>query len=109
LPLEAMLLQLGAFGPEVQGEVHELAYWKLSGGREPGEVISLWGKKKDDQRAATEAASFEAHAALLDLVRRFDNPEQPYLSAPDPKRDQRFSDYAQLARRSEWAAAEDEE
>ena len=109
LPLESMLLQLGGFGPDVQGEVHELAYWKLSGGTTPGEVISLWGRKKDDQRAATEAASFEAHSALLDLINRFQDESQPYLSAPDPKRDQRFSDYAQLARRSEWAAAEDVE
>jgi ATP-dependent helicase/nuclease subunit B len=109
LPLEAMLLQLGGFGPETQGEVHELAYWKLSGGSTPGEVISLWGKKNGDQRAATEHAIEEAHMALLDQIRRYQNPDQPYRSAPDPRRDTRFSDYLQLARRAEWAAAEDEE
>ena len=109
LPLEAMLLQLGGFGADVQGEVHELAYWRLSGGREPGEVISLWSKKKDEQRGKTEEAAFEAHSLLVKMIQDYQTPSTPYLSAPDPHRDLRFSDYAQLARRSEWVTSEDED
>ena len=108
LPLEAMLLQLGGFGPDLQGEVHELAFWKLSGGSKPGEVVSLWSKANQDQRAETERTSYEAYITLLELVRRFQDPDQPYRSAPDPSRKPRFSDYAQLARRSEWMASDDD-
>ena len=105
LPLEAMMVEWGGFGPALQGEVHELAFWKLSGGREPGKVSPLW---KKDQRAKTEEASGEARAALLQQIERYQNPSQAYLSAPDPRRSPRFSDYALLARRAEWASAEDD-
>jgi len=106
LPLEAMMLEWGGFGPALQGEVHELAFWKLSGGREAGKVCPLW---KKDQRAKTEEASSEARALLIRMIERFQDPSEPYRSAPDPRRMPRFSDYARLARRTEWAAAEDEE
>ncbi len=99
LPLEAMMLERGAFA-KLDGEVRELAFWKLSGGREPGRVVGLWPKEPGKIEESVE----DAYAALRRQIENFANPDQAYLSAPDPRRNPRFSDYTLLARRGEWAA-----
>jgi ATP-dependent helicase/nuclease subunit B len=102
LPLEAAMAHAGAFGPRFTAPLGELTYWKLSGGREPGEVRTV---KADDLAGLPDHVT-ERVAALLD---GFDRPDRPYPHHPHPARKPRFPQYAQLARALELAAADDEE
>jgi ATP-dependent helicase/nuclease subunit B len=105
LLLEAAMAQAGGFGPERVGEAAELAYWHVSGGYEPGAVVSLC---KNDPTALAAAVTAAA-GGLAALIDRFDDPAQAYLSQPHPGRAPRFSDYAQLARVAERSVAGEEE
>ena len=98
LPLEAAMAAAGAFGPDWQGGVAELAYWHVSGGFEPGKPTLLFRSKAD---TIAEAAA-EAAEALCARIADFDDPERPYLAQPHPDFRPRFSDYAQLERLAEW-------
>lgn len=104
LPLEAAMAADGAFGPEGLGTVAELAYWRLTGGPVPGEVTQV-----GSDAAAVAALTDAARTKLADLVRRFDDPAQPYLSQPNPGEAPRFTDYTQLARVAEWSVAGEED
>jgi ATP-dependent helicase/nuclease subunit B len=104
LPLEAAMAQAGGFGEDLTGLVTELTYWHLTGGFVPGEVRVLF--KGDPVRIADAVAT--ATSSLRDLIAAFDDPATAYLSVPHPGRTPRFSDYAQLARRAEWAEAGEE-
>lgn len=101
LLLEAAMAEAGGFGPERVGETAELAYWHVSGGYEPGAVVSLC---RNDP-AAIAAAVAGAAVGLAALIDRFDDPGRTYLSQPHPGRAPRFSDYALLARVAERAVA----
>ncbi len=103
LTLEAAMALRGAFGPELAGEVMELAYWQLSGGFEPGKAHTLFGGQTARMREAAE----QAWESLCRRVQAFDDPDCPYLSQPHPGEVPRFSDYAQLARVAEWAVLDD--
>jgi len=103
LLLEAAMAGAGAFGAELTGPVAELVYWHLTGGYQPGDVRSLF---KGDT-AAIAAGVDAARSELGGLIDRYDDPRRCYLSHPRPGRAPRFSDYAQLARVAEWAAAGD--
>lgn len=105
LPLEAAMAAAGAFGPEVQGQAHELVYWHLTGGYVPGEVRSLFNGDSGEIAAVVTTAA----ERLAALVTRYDDPAQPYLSQPHPGAAPRFNDYTQLARVAEWAALEEGE
>jgi ATP-dependent helicase/nuclease subunit B len=104
LPLLAAMAAAGAM-PGWAGEAAVLAYWKLAGGLTAGEVKPLCGS--DPQKIADAVAA--ARDGLHALIAEFDRPETAYRSRPWPKFSPRDSDYARLARVSEWAAAEDEE
>jgi ATP-dependent helicase/nuclease subunit B len=104
LLLEAAMAESGAFGAELAGQAGELIYWHLTGGYDPGEVRSLF-KGDSEAIAAAVAAARESLGALIDA---YDQPDRCYLSQPHPARAPRFSDYAQLARVAEWAAAGEE-
>lgn len=103
LLLEAAMLQDGAFG-RLAGTVEELVYWHLTGGFHAGEIRALF--KGDTSAIGTAVA--KARQALCALIDAFDSPDRCYLSQPEPGAAPRFSDYAQLARVAEWAAARDE-
>ncbi|MGH7211433.1 MAG: PD-(D/E)XK nuclease family protein, partial [Acetobacteraceae bacterium] len=105
LPLEAAMARAGAFGAAMAGETAELAYWHITGGFEPGKVKPLF---KGDAAAIAEASG-AAGVALRALIDAFDDPARCYLSQPHPARAPRFSDYGQLARVAEWAAADEGE
>ncbi len=105
LPLQAAMAARGGYGEPLSGPTGELTYWHLSGGPVAGEVRQLF--RKDAERA--QALAEEVWASLCRRVERFDDPATPYLSQPHPGQVPRFSDYAQLARVAEWAAADDEE
>ena len=94
LPLEAAIAEHGGFVGVDAGEVAQLVYFKLSGGRDPGKRSALTG---DVGEVAADAV-----AGLTALVRRFDDPKQPYLSKRRPMRENVPGDYDHLARFREW-------
>jgi ATP-dependent helicase/nuclease subunit B len=104
LLLEAAMAEAGAFGVGLTGTVEELTYWHLTGGFHAGELRTLFKGKPD----AMAAAIADAGDALCRLIDAYDAPDRCYLSQPQPGSAPRFSDYAQLARVAEWAAAGDE-
>jgi ATP-dependent helicase/nuclease subunit B len=104
LLLEAAMAEAGGFGACLTGRAGELIYWHLTGGYEPGEVRSLF-KGDATAIAAAVAAAWESLGGLIDA---YDQPNRCYLSQPHPARAPRFSDYTQLARVAEWAAAGEE-
>jgi len=99
------MAEAGAFGDRITGPTEELTYWHLTGGFNAGEERTLF--KRD--AAAIAAAVADARVALCSLIDAYDAPDRCYLSQPQPGFAPRFSDYAQLARVAEWAAAGDED
>ena len=104
LLLEAAMAAAGAFGTALTGAAEELTYWHLTGGFHAGELRTLFKANAD----AIAAATRDARKALCRLIDAYDAPDRCYLSHPQPGFAPRFSDYAQLARVAEWAAAGDE-
>jgi ATP-dependent helicase/nuclease subunit B len=98
LPLEAVMAEAGAFGPEFQGEVTELAFWKLSGRHLKGENKSLFLGKPADLRAAIDAAADN----LPKLFAKFADPGTSYLATPHPSRSTYEDTYKGISRRGEW-------
>jgi ATP-dependent helicase/nuclease subunit B len=99
LPLEGAILRAGSFGG-VTGNPAALEHWRLSGGEPAGERCPL----TDDDPA--ELIDYLL-ARTTALIARFDDPATPYLAAPFPQWQPRFSDYRHLERLA--AAEEDEE
>ncbi len=102
LPLEAAMAQAGAF-PTVSGAVRELAYWHLTGGREPG-----CAKSPLKTRAEVAAIVADTPGFVTALLTGFDDPARPYPHRPHPGRTPRNTDYEQLARFGELSAVQDE-
>jgi ATP-dependent helicase/nuclease subunit B len=94
LTLGAAIAQAGGFKDLDAGGVEELAYLRLSGGRQPGEE-KVFTKDVGDVTA-------EALDGLTRRVAAYDDPETPYLSRPRPMFIGRFGDYDHLARVKEW-------
>ena len=103
LPLEAAMVEQGAFGEDLRGRAVDLTYWQISGGFEPGQTKQLFRGDVDKVAAASALAAEKLSA----LVHDFDRPERCYLSQPHPGAAPRFSDYARLARVAEWAAVDE--
>lgn len=101
LPLEAAIAAQGGFAGVDAGEVAQLVTFRLSGGREPGKRSAL---DEDIGKVAADAVK-----GLTGLVRRFDDPMQPYLSQRRPMFQDRPGDYDHLARVREWRGADDGE
>lgn len=98
LPLEAAMVEAGAFGTAVRGQVASLTYWHLTGGSAAGEARSLF---KGDAAAISKATA-EARHNLMTLIAAYDDPARAYLAQPHPGHRPRFPAYAQLARVAEW-------
>ena len=107
LTLEAAILREGGFtGIDAGASVGELAYVRLSGNNPPGEHKTLELKiKPSDQPQSPDAAADYARAQLEALVRRFENPDEPYRSLVLSMWTARYGDYDNLARVKEWSAA----
>ena len=101
LPLEAAILAHGRFDGVPTGTATELAFWRLSGARDAGEVRDA---ADDPQQVAHDAL-----AGLTALVARFDDAHTPYESRPRPERAPKYSDYEHLARVKEWSITGDGE
>ena len=100
LPLEAAMVGLGGFPGVPTQPVEELMFWRLSGGREPGQLRDA---ADDPGQVAVEALD-----GLKLLVARFDMPDTPYEARPRPEHAPAYSDYEHLARVREWTNGEDE-
>ena len=96
LALEAMIAAAGQFENVPEQIPGELAYWQLTGGREPGKIASY-------QAAEVEALTTHAEAGVVALLHAFASAERPYLPVPRPSLAPRYDDYAHLARYDEWA------
>lgn len=107
LTLEAAILRGGGFDKiDAGASVAELAYVRLSGNNPPGEhkTLELKIRQNDPPQLPNDAADY-ARAQLEALVRRFDNPEEPYRSLVLSMWTARYGDYDNLARVKEWSAA----
>jgi ATP-dependent helicase/nuclease subunit B len=104
LPLEAVMAEAGAFGPQFHAQVTELAFWKLSGRHLKGEDKELFKDKPDELRAAIDDASKNLPA----LVAKFADPATPYLAKPHPGRSTYKDIYAGISRSGEWGGDGDE-
>jgi ATP-dependent helicase/nuclease subunit B len=104
LPLEAVLMNVGAFDGLPRGSVSTLAFWHLSGRNPAGleRPISERGKVLDPEILAQDA-----YDGLCQLVDKFDDPDTAYLAIPRPAYAPRFNDYAHLARQGEWDIDDD--
>ncbi len=97
LPLEAMMAEAGAFGPEFTGPVTEVAIWKLLGGRIEGDDAALV------QDAARLRLLIDLAAARLPaLLKKFSNPLVPFLARPHPDRVLSRDIFDGISRRAEW-------
>ncbi|MBC8242540.1 MAG: PD-(D/E)XK nuclease family protein, partial [Alphaproteobacteria bacterium] len=96
LPLEAAIAASGGFPGVPGGVASTLSYWRVSGGREAGEIKDI----KTDGDVLAQAAQ----AGLQALIAQFDDPATAYLARPRPAIAPRFSDYDHLARIKEWSA-----
>lgn len=97
LPLEAAIAAAGGFEQVPPGQVGDLEYWRLSGGRVVGAVSSVGGDNPDE-------LAERARAGLSHLIEIFDDPTTPYESRPRANWAPRYSDYEHLARVKEWSA-----
>ena len=107
LTLEAAILREGGFADIDAGAcVGELAYVRLSGNNPPGEhkTVELKIKQNDTPQLPDDAADY-ARAQLEALIRRFENPDEPYRSLVLSMWTARYGDYDNLARVKEWSAA----
>ncbi len=97
LPLEAWLVQTGAFEGLAPGPVEDLVFWKISGG----------DPVQEQKRPIKDIAQSVARAedGLRTLVRAFADPATPYLSNPRPTVTG-YGDYDHLARVKEWQNSE---
>jgi ATP-dependent helicase/nuclease subunit B len=102
LPLEGAIAAAGGFRDIAPGEVSSLLYWKLSGGRVPGE-------EREAAKAPPAELIGEALDGLAALVAAFDDPATPYQARPHPDYVPRYSDYLHLARVREWSGEGGEE
>ncbi len=84
----------------------ELAYVRLSGNNPPGEykTVELKIRQNDTPQLPDSAADY-ARAQLEALIRRFENPDEPYRSLVLSMWTARYGDYDNLARVKEWSAA----
>ena len=92
LPLEAVILAKGGFKNLPAKECSELRYYHLTGGKTSGKVHSF----------TADTLLVDVEKGLLKLLNDFDNPEMPYLYAPDYGTKPIFDDYGHLARVKEW-------
>ena len=94
LPLLALIASEGGFEGIPASPISALAYWKLSGGAEPGEECAI--------KESVDTLMESARAGLENLITRFADPKMPYLAVPIPGLQPRYDDYAHLARLAEW-------
>jgi len=106
LTLEAAILRGGGFeGIPAKSSIIELVYVRLSGNNPPGEERRLELKvDRGDPPQSPDDAADEARRKLEELIRSFENEQQPYRSVVLPMWANRYGSYDDLARIREWSA-----
>jgi len=95
LPLEAAMLERGAFDGVAPTAAAELVYIRFAGGARPGELRVV--------NADAHALAAEALAKLVQRIAEFAQTETPYASRVRPFRADIEGDYDHLARVREWS------
>ncbi len=104
LPLEALILERGAFkggGPESEsffGRVSYLGYWMVHAGNTDRTDVCVEGDLTGLIERTLEG--------LTGLVRHYRDERTAYDNLPDPRRRPRYNDYEHLARVREWSVAD---
>ncbi len=94
LPLEAVIASAGKFAGVARSPVAELAYWRLTGGRDIAQILPV--------KADAMVLAAAARAQLEKLIVAFEDPAMPYHPLPDPDFVPKFRLYDHLSRRAEW-------
>jgi ATP-dependent helicase/nuclease subunit B len=102
LLLEAAMLAGGGFPAVDPADAAQLAYWRLTGGPEPGEVRVISGEAQEIRDLAEAAL-----AELRDLAACYLLGRAPFTARPHPGREPAGAEYEHLSRIAEWAGAED--
>ncbi|HEX2559320.1 double-strand break repair protein AddB [Phenylobacterium sp.] len=104
LTLTAAILAGGGFHGLGRPTPGDLTYLEVTGRKPAGKVEIRAAAGPESQDAAAQAL-----AGLGELIARFDNPAQPYLSRVSPQFVKaRISDYDHLARVFEWSTSGEE-
>lgn len=98
LPLEAAILQAGGYEDAPPLAPQEIAYWKLTGARTPGEIIAANGP-------GLPALIEKSLENLCRLVEAYESEQAEYIALPRPNFAPRFNDYEHLERVREWSVA----
>ncbi|MGE0829842.1 MAG: PD-(D/E)XK nuclease family protein, partial [Hyphomonadaceae bacterium] len=101
LLLEAAMLAAGAFPEIPRSTAKELIYWHFGGPKPAAREVSLDLPVMDAANAALKE--------LRELIARYADEKQPFLSKPRAQFVKPYDDYDLLARRKEWMDAGDEQ
>jgi ATP-dependent helicase/nuclease subunit B len=96
LPLEAAMVEAGAFAEVGSAVAAGLLFWQLKGDESGGE-------ERVAASLAPDAAAAQALEGLRRLIRHYERPQTAYRARPRPQVAWR-GDYDHLARRGEWSA-----
>lgn len=108
LPLEALMLQQGAFPDLSAGATSVMAYWRTVGtGKAPIEQKQINDSGKDKISAADLVE--QAALGLRNLIDIYDDAQTPYISQPRPDAKPKGHDYDHLARIKEWGVSGDDD
>ena len=108
LPLEGVIAYEGGFkGVPTKTDELTLHFWRITGKDEGGTISSTLSSRSKYTYETLLASSYDG---LKRVLNAYQNSEMPYEAYPVPKMvEQKYDDYAQLARVKEWLAEEDEE
>ncbi len=99
LTLEAAMLEAGVFDGAPAARARDLIYWRFGGaGAGPRAVNLSMGAREAGQAAL---------ARLESLLEEYQHPDQPFLCKPRAQFIKPYEEYDALARRKEWADAEE--
>jgi ATP-dependent helicase/nuclease subunit B len=104
LPLEAMIAREGGFENIPAGEVSHLAFWIISGGKIPFEVIDPYSAISKIKGSDINQQIDQAKQGLQNLIENYDRQETPYSARPRMDKAPRYSDYEHFSRIKEWGA-----
>ena len=99
LPLEAAIARAKGFAGLDTDTILALRYVRATGGTPAGKEQTV---KSDDVHALADFCIDQ----LGQLVRAYDNPQQPYRAVRRARFDYRYDDFAHLARVAEWSGGD---
>jgi ATP-dependent helicase/nuclease subunit B len=95
------MLANGAFVDTPRAQANRLVYWRFAGTHAAPEEAEV-------KAAGVDAAAFEALSSLEDLLAKYREAGEAFLSKPRAFFAKAWTDYDQLARRKEWASEGEE-